>query len=55
LFLDCCVVGTRAAVITNESLTPMSQRWYAPRKYVDAATSGLQGPSTNRPIRSRSS
>lgn len=40
---DGCVVGTHpAAVIANESTSPSSQRWHAPKKYADASTSGLQ-------------
>lgn len=39
---DGCAVGTHpAAVIATESINASSQRWHAPRKYQDFATSGL--------------
>lgn len=39
---DGCVVGTHAVtVIANETLGAAAQKWHAPRKYVEAATSGL--------------
>lgn len=39
---DGCLVGTHpAAVIATESINAGSQRWHAPKKYQDFATSGL--------------
>jgi hypothetical protein len=52
---DGCVVGTHpAAVIAHEALGPGAQRWHAPKKYIDAATSGLtvtvDGPTNDLTI-----
>ena len=39
---DGCVPGThQVAVVAVEPLTPSTQRWHAPKKYIDAETSGL--------------
>ncbi|MEZ5939936.1 MAG: hypothetical protein R3C18_01005 [Planctomycetaceae bacterium] len=39
---DGCVLGTHVVtVIANESIDPQSQRWHAPKKYCDPASSGL--------------
>ena len=39
---DGVTLGTHAAaVIATESINERSQRWHAPRKYVDPLTSGL--------------
>lgn len=40
---DGCVLGTHpVAVIATESIDGSSQRWHAPKKYMDSTTSGLQ-------------
>jgi hypothetical protein len=39
---DGCVLGKhRVAVIGNKSISPTALRWFAPKKYMSAATSGL--------------
>lgn len=39
---DGCVLGThKVAVIANESQGPTAMKWFAPKKYADAVTSGL--------------
>jgi len=39
---DGCVPGHhKVAVIANESLNPLTQKWHAPQKYMETGTSGL--------------
>lgn len=39
---DGCVLGThKVAVIANESIDPQSQKWHAPKSYIDVLNSGL--------------
>lgn len=39
---DGCVPGKHTVtVIANETLNPQSQRWHAPKKYIDPTTSNL--------------
>jgi hypothetical protein len=49
---DGCVPGKhQVAVIANESIDPQSQRWHAPKKYINPDESGLvidiTGPTTD--------
>jgi hypothetical protein len=40
---DGCVPGRHTvAVVANESIDGSSQRWHAPKRYMDPATSGLE-------------
>ena len=39
---DGCILGTHeVAIIANESQGPNAMKWYAPKHYADASTSGL--------------
>ncbi len=53
---DGCAVGSHpATVIGVETINPTSQRWHAPKKYADPATSGLtvtiEGPTDSLTIK----
>ncbi|MBL6704921.1 MAG: hypothetical protein ISQ06_02335 [Planctomycetaceae bacterium] len=40
---DGCVPGThKVAIIANETLGPQSQKWHAPKSYMDPTTSELE-------------